>query len=119
MQVDASHWLAAAPVSASTLLTPDATPDSEVMINAPMSPVRSTWVPPQSSKEKTSVCEMRVSCPCAATLPMVTTRTCSPYFSPKSAIAPAALALSIAMFSTATKVLSRISLLTIDSIIAN
>ena len=58
------------------------------MVMRPMSPVRLTWVPPHSSIEK-------VLLPSA--LPMETTRTSSPYFSPKSARAPDSMASSTAM----------------------
>ncbi len=52
---------------------PAAMPVSSTILKKPMSPVRFTCVPPQSSVEKS---------------PMPITRTSSPYFSPKSAIAP-------------------------------
>ena len=58
---------------------PAATPDSDTILKKPMSPVRATCVPPQSSVEKS---------------PMLSTRTSSPYFSPNSAIAPALIASS-------------------------
>ena len=106
--VFANHPLAAAPVRASTRLTPAATPASEVTTKAPISPVRLTWVPPQSSRE--NICS---SCPTVpgsvCVLPMVMTRTLSPYFSPNKAMAPAALASSMAIVSEATTVLPRIS----------
>ena len=57
----------------SILRTPAATDDSDTILNRPMRAVLSTCVPPQSSDEKS---------------PMLTTRTTSPYFSPKSAVAP-------------------------------
>ena len=57
--------------------TPAATPPSETIANRPMSPVARTCVPPHSSTLKPGI---------------ETTRTWSPYFSPKSAIAPAAIA---------------------------
>ena len=66
--------------------TPWATPVSSVSLKNAMSPVRATWVPPQNSFDS----------------PMVTTRTVSPYFSPKKAMAPACLA--SAMASTAVSV---------------
>ncbi|MNT17394.1 hypothetical protein D3C72_1525400 [compost metagenome] len=66
-----------------------------------MSPVRCTWVPPQSSTEKPP--------------PMVSTRTCSPYFSPNSAVAPLALAVSMSVSSVSTSLLLRISALTMSS----
>ena len=45
-----------------------------------MSPVRRTWVPPQSSTDQPMVLPVPS--------PMATTRTSSPYFSPNSARAP-------------------------------
>jgi hypothetical protein len=51
---------------------PAATPLSATILNRPMSPVRCTCVPPHSSR----------------LLPMSSTRTSSPYFSPNSIIAP-------------------------------
>ena len=64
---------APAPVCASMRRTPAATPPSDVIENRPMSPVAAQWVPPHSSMLKVGI---------------DTTRTLSPYFSPKSAIAP-------------------------------
>ena len=110
----ANHSLAKEPVSASTRLTPAATPDSDVITNAPISPVRSTCVPPQSSREKTSE-ELFAAVVAEVVLPIVTTRTCSPYFSPNNAMAPASLASAIAMVCEPTRVFSRISLLTMAS----
>ena len=52
--------------------TPAAIDSSLSILKKPMSPVRRTWVPPQSSLEG----------------PRVTTRTVSPYFSPKIIMAP-------------------------------
>jgi hypothetical protein len=52
--------------------TPAATPPSAMMVKKPMSPVRCTWVPPHSSR----------------LVPMSSTRTVSPYFSPNSIMAP-------------------------------
>ncbi|KAG1226966.1 hypothetical protein G6F68_019659 [Rhizopus microsporus] len=63
---------ALSPVMASIRRTPAATPPSETILNRPISPVRLTCVPPQSSREK----------------PISNTRTVSPYFSPNSAMAP-------------------------------
>ena len=59
--------------------TPAATPDSLTMRNRPMSPARRTCVPPHSSVENP---------------PIDSTRTSLSYFSPNSAIAPAATASS-------------------------
>ena len=67
------------PVSASIRRTPEATPRSAVITNRPISPVLVTWQPPQSSMLKPGTS---------------TVRTRSPYFSPKSAIAPSATASS-------------------------
>ncbi len=69
-------------------------------MNSPMSPVRRTWVPPQSS----------VDCGCT-----LTTRTRSPYFSPKRATAPAFFASSSAMTFVSAPALSRIHPLTRSS----
>ncbi|MNT55111.1 hypothetical protein D3C72_1923220 [compost metagenome] len=63
---------ALAPVTASMRRTPAATPPSLTILNRPMSPVRPTWVPPHSSR----------------LVPMSSTRTVSPYFSPNSIMAP-------------------------------
>ncbi len=84
---------------------PAATPDSEIIRNKPISPVRCTWVPPQSSTEKPS--------------PIVNTRTLSPYFSPKSAIAPLDLASFISHKSVCTAELIWICWLTRLSISFN
>ena len=81
--------------------TPAATPLSEAIANRPMSPVARTCVPPHSSVLKPGT---------------DTTRTVSPYFSPKSAIAPAAIASSVSFTSVVTGVFSRIRALTIASI---
>ena len=82
----AAKWLAFAralrPVSASTRRTPDATADSPTTEIMPISPVRPTWVPPQSSTDQAIVLPLPS--------PMATTRTSSPYFSPNSARAPEA-----------------------------
>ena len=66
--------------------TPAATFSSPRITNAPMSPVRRTCAPPHSSM-------LLTGCPAYSTLPPTrTTRTVSPYFSPNSAVAPAAFA---------------------------
>ena len=54
--VSSAFWFctqasALSPVMASTRRTPAATPPSDTILNRPMSPVRDTWVPPQSSRE--------------------------------------------------------------------
>ncbi len=64
-----------------------------------MSPVRVTCVPPQSSRD----------------VPMSSTRTSSPYFSPKSIIAPSFCASSMPIVRAFVGWLSRISALTISS----
>ena len=63
---------------------------SSTMMNGPMSPVARTCVPPHSSMLKPGI---------------DTTRTRSPYFSPNSAIAPAAIASSVERTSVCTGVL--------------
>src|SRR5207244_1992765 len=68
---------AAAPATASMRRTPEATAPSSATLKNPIWPVASRCVPPQSSVENS---------------PIFTTRTRSPYFSPKSAMAPAASA---------------------------
>ena len=70
--------------------TPAATPLSSVTRKNPMSPVARTCVPPQSSRLKSGT---------------ETTRTRSPYFSPKSAIAPPAIASSVERTLVCTGVL--------------
>ena len=67
------------PVVASIRRTPAAIADSETILKKPIWPVAAACVPPQSSQES----------------PNLITRTVSPYFSPKSAIAPIASACSI------------------------
>ena len=67
--------------------TPAATPLSATMAKKPMSPVARTCVPPHSSRLKPGT---------------LTTRTLSPYFSPNSAIAPAAIASSVERTSVVT-----------------
>ena len=61
------------PLIASMRLTPDDTDSSLVTFSNPISPVAAVCVPPHSSVEKPSA--------------SFTTRTLSPYFSPKSAMA--------------------------------
>ena len=90
---------ALSPVTASTRRMPAATPPSATILKKPMSPVRATCVPPQSSRE----------------LPMSSTRTSSPYFSPNSIIAPVFCAASIGITRASVGALRRISLLTIVS----
>ena len=68
-------------------LTPEATENSDSILNGPILAVLSMCVPPQSSLEKS---------------PMVTTRTASPYFSPKERLCALALASSRPISSTLT-----------------
>jgi hypothetical protein len=81
---------------------PAATPLSATILNRPMSPVRATCVPPQSSR----------------LLPMSSTRTSSPYFSPKSIIAPVFCACSSGSTRAWVAALARISAFTSASICA-
>ena len=87
-------------VRASILLTPAATPDSDTILKSLMLAVLATCVPPQNSLEKS---------------PIHTTLTFSPYFSPKSAIAPVFLASSIVIIFVSTGIASAIFSLTISS----
>ncbi|OPZ59194.1 MAG: hypothetical protein BWY87_01127 [Deltaproteobacteria bacterium ADurb.Bin510] len=73
------------PATASRRLTPAETELSLMILTRPISPVAAQWVPPQSSTE---------------TPPIETTRTVSPYFSPKSAMAPMLTARSLSIWST-------------------
>ena len=68
--------------------------------NEPISAVERTCVPPQSSREKPSIS---------------TTRTSSPYFSPKSAIAPRRRASSIGVTNVRTGIASKTFSFTIRS----
>ena len=86
---------------ASMRRTPAATPLSATMTKRPMSPVARTCVPPHSSTLKPGI---------------DTTRTRSPYFSPNSAIAPAAIASCVFFTSVCTGVFRRICSLTMRSI---
>ena len=74
------RWRAALPVRASRRRTPAATPASATIEIRPISPVRRTWVPPQSSTDQPR--------PLPVGSPIDTTRTSSPYFSPNRARAP-------------------------------
>ncbi len=103
---------AAAPVSVSIRRTPAATGLSETILKRPMSPVRRTWVPPQSSTEKGRA----EAEPASRSSPMATTRTSSPYFSPKSASAPALTACSGVIRRVVTSLFSRMRVFTSDSI---
>ena len=75
------------PTVASMRRTPEATLPSLLMRKAPALAVLSRWVPPQNSME---------------TSPISTTRTTSPYFSPKAATAPFFLASSMGRTSVMT-----------------
>ena len=79
--------------------TPAALALSPTTRMSPMSPVRETCVPPQSSTDQALLAPGRVR-------PIDTTRTSSPYFSPKSAIAPVARASSSAISRVTTGVFS-------------
>ena len=68
-------------------------------MKTPISPLRATWVPPHSSRVSATS----------------TTRTTSPYFSPNSAMAPAAMASSYDIWRMTVAVLLRISALTMAS----
>src|SRR5216683_7942838 len=98
---------AAAPANASMRRTPAATAPSPTILNRPISPVRSAWVPPHSSTEY-----FLPSPP-----PIDSTRTSSPYFSPNSAMAPAAIASSGVISRVSTGLFSRIRSLTSSSIL--
>ena len=74
----------------------------------PMSPVRFTCVPPQSSTDHALLAP-------GATAPIDTTRTSSPYFSPNSAIAPEARASSSAISRVSTGVFSSSTALAMSS----
>ena len=88
------------PTRASTRRTPAPMDDSLKSLTTPNWPERSTCVPPQSSRAQS---------------PMLTTRTSSPYFSPKRAIAPLFFAASCDITSAVTARLSNNSVLTRDS----
>ena len=88
------------PVNASIRRTPAATELSDMIFIMPMLPVAATWVPPQNSTDE----------------PNCMTRTWSPYFSPKRAIAPSSLASSIGILRYSFKgILARILAFTICS----
>ena len=113
-------WLAWAraprAVSASMRRTPDDTALSEVTAIRPISPVRLTWVPPHNSTDQPIALEA-----CAleawsrAALPIETTRTSSPYFSPNSALAPASRASSSAINRVVTSAFSSTTSLAMSS----
>ena len=76
--------------------TPAAIDSSLAILKKAMSPVRRTWVPPQSSFDG----------------PSVTTRTVSPYFSPKIIMAPVLRASSMASSAVSPPAFWRTSSLT-------
>ena len=80
-------------MTASIRRAPLPTELSERIANAPISAVERTWVPPQSSVEYSGI---------------ETTRTTSPYFSPKSIIAPSFRASSIGVSKMCTGELRKI-----------
>src|SRR3984893_7325852 len=105
-------WL---PVSASMRRTPEATALSPVIEIRPISPVRRTWVPPHNSTDQPSAL-----LPCSrSVLPIDTTRTSSPYFSPNSARAPASRASSTAISRVVTSSFSSTTSLAISSMRLN
>ena len=73
---------------------------SDTTLIGPMSPVRRTWVPPHSSVE------------CG---PASRTRTMSPYFSPKKAMAPSSAASALVVSKWRTGSLASTSWLTRSS----
>ena len=92
-----SRWSRAtlpSPVTASMRRRFEPIEPSLTILIVPMSPVARTWVPPQSSSEE----------------PASSTRTMSPYLSPKKAIAPIASASSFVVSNARTGVLARVSL---------
>ena len=92
---------AARPVIASIRRTPEPIPASEVKRKEPMNAVFPTWDPPHNSTENPGTS---------------TTRTTSPYLSPKSAIAPFAFASSMDISAMARSVALSISSFTSASI---
>ena len=96
------------PVMASIRRMPAEMPCSLTILNSPISPVRVTCRPPHSSMEN--------GLPSLSVVPMDSTRTVSPYFSPKSIIAPLFLALSMSKISTWAGVLAKICWFTMVSI---
>src|SRR5919109_1088334 len=94
-------FFAASPeVTASIRRAPEPTEPSERTTKGPISAVQRTCVPPHSSREKPGIS---------------TTRTSSPYFSPKSIIAPSLRASSICVTNARTGRFSKIRSLTIRS----
>ena len=92
--------IAASPATASILRTPAEIALSDIILKKPMFPVFLTCVPPHSSTES----------------PNFTTRTRSPYFSPKRAMAPIALAAFIATSRNSSMgIARRTSIFTVSS----
>ncbi len=100
-----SSPIAAGPVIASMRRTLAALELSPTSLKTPISAVLRTCVPPHSSREWSPV-------------PICTIRTTSPYFSPKSAIAPSARASSSVVVIGRTASLRRIHSFTRSSIAA-
>ena len=92
-----AHLSAFRPVMASIRRTPAAIPPSLMILKRPMSPVRETCVPPHNSVEKPPICS---------------TRTSSPYFSPKSIMAPVFWASSMLIMAALTATLAKMASLT-------
>ena len=90
----------ARPVTASTRRMLEPMDDSAVILKAPMSPRARTWVPPHSSTEWR---------------PASSTRTVSPYLSPKKAMAPSCWAWAMVVSKCRHGSLARISSLTRSS----
>ena len=89
------------PVTASMRRRLEPIEPSEMIFSGPMSPRARTWVPPHSSMEWR---------------PASSTRTMSPYLSPKKAMAPSSPASSLVVSKWRTGALSRISALARSSI---
>ena len=98
----ASCRKASCPTRASTRRFEAPTEASPTRLINPTSALADTWVPPQSSRDQGP--------------PMSTMRTVSPYFSPKSAIAPSSFASSSGSTRVVTSRLSRTALFAISSI---
>ena len=92
------------PVTANSRRVFEPMDDSEVMVMGPIIPRAPTWVPPHSSMEWG---------------PARTTRTRSPYLSPKKARAPMASASALDVSSTTTSASVSTSALAIDATAAS
>jgi hypothetical protein len=93
--------MAASPVTASRRRMLEPIDPSVTIFRRPMSPRAETWVPPQSSIEFG---------------PARSTRTVSPYLSPKKAMAPRASASSLVVSKWSQAAFARTSALTRSSI---